>query len=72
MASGINYSLSPGLPATTELKALPEHPLRPVMDLSSGTGVFPIHSCTASEYLLVYLTASMHPEESSVPVGDQS
>ena len=42
------------------------------MDLSSGTAIFPIHSCTASEYLLVYLTARMHPEEGSVPVGDQS
>lgn len=49
-----------------------------MIDLAFGTGIFPIHSCTGSVYLLVYLTASIHPEEDSVPnviveaVGDQS
>lgn len=56
----------------------PEHPLCPVTDLSSGTGLFPIHSCTGSADVPVYLPARMRPEENSVPhvtveaVGDQS
>lgn len=56
-------------------KCLPEHSHCHMIDLSFGTGIFPIHSCTGSVYLLVCLTARMRPEEDSVPgeaVRDQS
>lgn len=71
--SSTNYSVGSIL-QQQQLRALPEIALWHMRDLSFGTGIFPIHSCIRSEYLLVRVTA----KEDSLPnvmaeaVRDQS